>query len=84
MPIHFNSLLRDAGFPLCDVRLVRHKDKRPGCDPYGWWCNDPTEFESYQSSQSVDNRKTFAAMMVAMDDAVGRVIRSWRLSVHWS
>lgn len=63
MPIMFNALLREAGFPLCDVRLVHHADPKlgKGSTPYDLWLNDRRAFEDYQSDQSVDNRKTFNA-----------------------
>ncbi len=66
MPIMFNTLLREAGFPLCDVRLVRHADTRPekgvepyaskGHKPYDLWINDLEKFEQYQEIQFVRDR----------------------------
>jgi len=63
MPIHFNSILEAHGINPKDVRLVRHKDKRasPGRSPYELWRDDPDAFHSYQSSQSIPNRKKFSA-----------------------
>jgi hypothetical protein len=63
MPIMFNTLLREAGFPLCDVRLVRHADPKlgKGNTPYDLWHHDRAQFEEYQSDQSVNNRTTFNA-----------------------
>ena len=59
----FNSILRGAGLPLSDVRLIRHKDKRAtrGRSPYELWRDDRPQFEVYQSGQSTANRKKFAA-----------------------
>ncbi len=63
MPIMFNALLREAGFPLCDVRLVRHADPElgKGHTPYEMWRDDRREFAEYQSDQNIRNRKKFAA-----------------------
>lgn len=85
MPIMFNALLREAGFPLCDVRLVRHKDKRPGNDVYDWWLNDPKQFESYQSGQSIENRKKFSApyWAVFIGTPDGRTLFSGIYSVQY-
>jgi hypothetical protein len=59
MPLTINMLLRDAGIPLADVRLVRHKDKRAvkGRTPYELWRDNRPQFELYQSIQSIPNRK---------------------------
>jgi hypothetical protein len=58
MPIMFNTLLLEAGIPLSDVRLLRHKDRRAakGRSPYELWRDDRQQFELYQSSQSIQNR----------------------------
>jgi hypothetical protein len=59
MPVHFNTLLREAGLQqLEDVRLVRHKDRRAdrGRTPYDLWLDDRPQFELYQSTQSIRNR----------------------------
>lgn len=57
MPIMFNSLLSDAGLPLAEVRLLRHKDKRAqrGRTPYELWRDNRPQFASYQSTQGIDN-----------------------------
>jgi hypothetical protein len=57
MPIMFNSLLRDSGLPLSEVRLLRHKDKRAqrGRTPYELWRDNRPQFDFYQSTQGVDN-----------------------------
>ena len=62
MPIMFNSLLREAGLSLADVRLLRHQDTRArrGCSPYELWRDDRPAFDRYQSTQSVENRPKFA------------------------
>ena len=48
MPLMFNTLLREAGIPLADVRLLRHKDQRAakGRTPYELWRDDRQQFES--------------------------------------
>lgn len=63
MPIMFNTILREAGLPLIDVRLIRHKDKRAtrGRTPYELWRDNRPQFELYQSTQSVPNRKKLTA-----------------------
>ncbi|HEV2971399.1 MAG TPA: hypothetical protein VGY55_15600, partial [Pirellulales bacterium] len=63
MPIMFNTILREVGLPLPDVRLLRHKDKRAtkGRSPYDLWRDNRPQFEMYQSSQSIDNRKKLTA-----------------------
>ena len=59
MPLTFNSILREAGIPLAEVRLLRHKDQRAskGRTPYELWRDDRQQFEWYQSTQRLDNRK---------------------------
>jgi hypothetical protein len=63
MAIMFNSLLTDAGIPLTDVRLLRHKDSRSkrGFTPYELWRDDLNKFELYQSTQSKKNRSKLKA-----------------------
>jgi hypothetical protein len=63
MPIMFNSLLRDAGLDPADVRLLRHSASNtdPGRSPYALWRDDRPDFEKYQSKQTFENRKKFAA-----------------------
>ena len=58
MPIMLNTILREAGFPLADVRLIRHKDNRSkrGRSIYELWRDDRLKFESYQSIQNFKNR----------------------------
>jgi hypothetical protein len=53
-----NTLLRETGLPLNDIRLIRHKDKRAkrGHTPYELWRDNRPQFESYQSTQSISNR----------------------------
>jgi hypothetical protein len=57
MPIFFNTLLREAGLPPSDVRLLRHKDKRAARDrtPYVLWRDNRLQFEDYQSTQDLRN-----------------------------
>jgi hypothetical protein len=54
----FNTILREAGLPLNDIRLIRHKDKRAkrGFTPYELWRDNRPQFENYQSTQSISNR----------------------------
>jgi len=63
MPILFNAILCETGLPLADIRLVRHKDKKAsrGRTPYELWRDDRQQFELYQSTQSIKNRKKFTA-----------------------
>lgn len=53
MPIMFNTILREAGLPLSDVRLIRHKDNQAerGRTPYELWRYNRPQFEDYQSRQ---------------------------------
>jgi hypothetical protein len=63
MPIMFNTLLQEAGLPLTDVRLLRHKDERStkGRSPYELWRDDRAQFELYQSGQNKDKRQILTA-----------------------
>ncbi len=63
MPIMFNTILREDNLQLKDVRLLRHKDKRAkrGCTPYELWRDDRPQFELYQSTQRISNRKKLTA-----------------------
>lgn len=63
MPIMFNTILREIGLPLKDVRLVRHKDSRAkrGRTPYELWRDNRSQFELYQSLQGIPKRKLFSA-----------------------
>lgn len=59
----FNSILREAGLSLVDVRLIRHKDNRAerGRTPYELWRDNRQQFELYQSTQNPTNRKKLTA-----------------------
>ncbi len=63
MPIMFNTILLAADFCLADVRLLRHKDRRAakGRTPYELWRDKPQQFDLYQATQSVENRKKLKA-----------------------
>jgi len=63
MPLTFNMILQEADIPLADVRLLRHKDQRAakGRTPYELWRDDRPQFESYQSTQAIKNRKRLKA-----------------------
>jgi hypothetical protein len=63
MPIIFNTILREAGLPLKDIRLIRHKDThaKRGYTPYELWRDDRPKFEFYQSTQSISNRSKLNA-----------------------
>jgi len=63
MTIGFNTLLKEAGLNLGDIRLLRHKDKRSskGRSPYELWRDNHQQFELYQSTQSFENRSKLNA-----------------------
>ena len=58
MPLMFNSILKEAGIPLSEVRLLRHKDQRSakGRTPYELWRDDRPQFDWYQSTQQLRTR----------------------------
>jgi hypothetical protein len=58
MPIMFNTILREAGIPLTEVILLRHKDQRAarGRIPYELWRDDTPAFNLYESHQGTDGR----------------------------
>jgi hypothetical protein len=58
MPIKFNTILMQAALDPTDVVLLRHQDTRSlkGRSPYHLWRDDRALFDSYQSTQSFDNR----------------------------
>jgi len=68
MAIMLNTILKEAGLQLHEVRLVRHKDKsaRKGYTPYELWRDNRKQFEVYQSVQSFGNRKKFSALYWAV------------------
>jgi hypothetical protein len=59
MPIFFNSLLKENGLSLKDVRLLRHRDTRSdkGRTPFELWRDDPKNFDRYQSIQKPERRE---------------------------
>jgi len=59
MAIMLNTILREAGLALSDTRLLRHKDNRAskGRSPYELWRDGRSQFELYQSTQRLQNRK---------------------------
>ncbi len=59
MPLTFNMILKEAGIPLADVRLIRHRDHRAekGRSIYELWRDDRPKFELYQSIQGFPGRK---------------------------
>jgi hypothetical protein len=63
MPIMINTILRDTGLQLGDIRFLRHKDKRAkkGRSPYELWRDNRSQFDSYQSKQSIANRQKLTA-----------------------
>jgi hypothetical protein len=63
MPIMFNTLLQEAGLLPTAVRLIRHKDKRAarGRTPYDLWRDNRSQFELYQSTQSIRERGKLTA-----------------------
>lgn len=78
MPIMFNSILREAGFRLEDIRLLRHADSNAdrGRSPYDLWMHDRTSFERYQSKQTIENRKKLTApyWAVFLADSSGKTM----------
>ena len=54
----FKTILRETRLSLDDIRLIRHKDNRAkrGCTPYELWRDNLSQFENYQSTQSISNR----------------------------
>lgn len=58
MPITFNSILSVASLDPADIRLLRHKDNRSvkGRSPYELWRDDRSQFDLYQSIQSLGNQ----------------------------
>jgi hypothetical protein len=63
MPIKSNTILREANLSFTDVRLLRHKDSRSakGRTPYELWRDNRPQFDSYQSTQGILNRKKLRA-----------------------
>ena len=63
MPIMFNSLLKDAGLNLSDVRLLRHKDTKAarGRSLYELWRDHPSQFDLYQSMHGARKRAKLTA-----------------------
>jgi len=63
MPIMLNTILKEAGFDLPHVRLLRHtgKNAAKGRSPYELWRDDRPNFEFYQSVQSFNNRARLAS-----------------------
>jgi hypothetical protein len=61
MPVHLNTLLKEAGLELGDIRLLRHADPtaRKGRTPYDLWRDDRQAFDLYQSIQTIQNRAAF-------------------------
>src|SRR5437588_5036002 len=55
MPIMFNTLLKDVGLDLADVRLLRHKDQRAakGRSLYELWRDAHQQFDLYQTTQKI-------------------------------
>lgn len=60
--LRFNTLLREAGFELDEVLLLRHSDPNSakGYSPFELWRDKPEDFRTYQSVQSVKARSKFA------------------------
>ena len=58
-----NTILRDTGLQLGDIRFLRHKDKRAkkGRSPYELWRDNRSQFDSYQSKQRIANRQKLTA-----------------------
>lgn len=63
MPIMLNTILEKAGLSLVGVRLLRHKDQRAakGHSIYELWRDAPEQFDLYQSTQKMADRKRLGA-----------------------
>lgn len=63
MPIMLNTILKEAGLSLVDVRLLRHKDQRAakGRSIYELWRDAPQQFDLYQSTQKIADRARLGA-----------------------
>jgi hypothetical protein len=63
MPITFNTILRQAGLSLSELRLLRHQDGRAdkGRSPYELWRDDRSRFDAYQSIHSIHSRTKLRA-----------------------
>jgi hypothetical protein len=59
----FQTVLREAGLVLKDVRLLRHAKGggTPGIHPLVAWRDDPERFERYQAFQAARRRRFFGA-----------------------
>lgn len=59
--LRFNTLLREAGFALEDVLLLRHADPNSakGYSPFELWRDKREDFKTYQAVQSVKARSKF-------------------------
>jgi hypothetical protein len=72
MPAMLNTILGEAGLPISEVILVRHKDTRKGTTRriYDLWLNDREKFELYQSIQKdlPIFKKPYWAVFVVDDD----------------
>ncbi len=81
MAVKLNTILAEAGLDASGVRLLRHKDNRAskGRIPYELWRDSPAQFDSYQSTQSFQNRLVFAAdgLRVAGSDGCNRLSGSF-------
>lgn len=58
-----NTILKDAGLSLVDVRLLRHKDQRAakGRSIYELWRDARQDFDLYQSIQKITDRASLRA-----------------------
>jgi hypothetical protein len=63
MPIMFNTLLKEAGLDVAEVRLLRHKDQRAmkGRSLYELWRDARPQFDLYQSTQKIGDRTKLSA-----------------------
>ena len=57
MPLMLNTIFKSEGIDLSDIRLLRHKDGRAdkGRSPYELWRDSHSQFNGYQSTQSLKN-----------------------------
>lgn len=63
MPMMFNSILSAASLDPANIRLLRHKDNSSlkGRSPYELWRDDRSQFDLYQSIQSLGNQAKLKA-----------------------
>lgn len=63
MDLKFNELLTKSGYKISTVRLLRHMDESalPGRTPFELWINNRSQFDLYQSVQTLGNKSNLNA-----------------------